>query len=113
MPEIVCYCLQSSVSNRTYIGATVDHHRRIRQHNGVIKGGAKYTSKYRPWDAKILVKGFGTWKEALQFEWRWKHVRHPRKGITPLERRKRCLERLLTWKPWNELEKALVVEFTD
>ncbi len=109
MRDIVCYCLQSSVSKRTYIGATVDHQKRLRQHNGVIKGGARYTTKCRPWESKIVVTGFSTWQEALQFEWRWKHVKYPRKGITPLERRKKCLARLLSWKPWKDREQPLVV----
>jgi predicted GIY-YIG superfamily endonuclease len=35
-----------------YVGSTTDPLRRLRQHNGEISGGAKYTSKFRPWVLK-------------------------------------------------------------
>ena len=38
-----CYFLQSK--NRTYNGYTVDLHRRLRQHNGELAGGAKVTTR--------------------------------------------------------------------
>ena len=101
--EIVCYCLKSAVCNRTYVGASVDIDHRIRQHNGQLTGGAKYTSKNRPWEIKLVVRGFSTWREALQFEWRWKKVRVRYGKMSPLERRKECLRLLMLRKPWNDL----------
>ena len=98
--QYFCYCLKSSVSNRTYVGASVNPEHRLKQHNGFLSGGAKYTKSNRPWELKIVVSGFSTWKEALQFEWRWKKTRVSRKGISPFERREKCLNILLSKKPW-------------
>jgi putative endonuclease len=51
--EYFVYILINTHSNRTYIGLTNNLAKRIRQHNGIIKGGAKYT--------KINKMG-GIWK---------------------------------------------------
>ena len=71
------YCLLST-ANTTYIGATIDLDRRLRQHNKEIKGGAKLTSiqvnKGHSWSRICYVSGFPTWNAALQFEWRWKNL---------------------------------------
>jgi predicted GIY-YIG superfamily endonuclease len=62
------YLLKSEVSNRTYVGYTVNLKKRIRQHNGEIKGGAKKTQKYRPWKLVAWVTGFPYERTALQYE---------------------------------------------
>lgn len=69
MPYFV-YWIRSERSN--YIGATVSLVRRLRQHNGEIKGGAKRT-RNRVWYFYRIISGFRTWREALQFEWAFKH----------------------------------------
>jgi len=70
--------LLESTSGKTYIGATVNMNRRLRQHNKEIKGGARYTSKWvvrgETWKHICHVSGFPTWVDALQFEWKWKHL---------------------------------------
>ena len=59
----------------TYAGVSPDPVRRLRQHNGEISGGAKYTtSKGEGWAHLCLVEGFRTKIEAMQFEWAVKHV---------------------------------------
>ena len=68
-----CYLLYSG--NKTYIGATVDPNRRLRQHNGELVGGARRTSG-AVWKRALYVGGFPDWTAALQFEWSWK--RHGR-----------------------------------
>ncbi|EOD18264.1 hypothetical protein EMIHUDRAFT_447996 [Emiliania huxleyi CCMP1516] len=71
-----CYLLRSlspSARGRTYIGFTVDPQRRLRQHNGEVKGGARKTSRQRPWEMLGFVHGFSDNVSALQFEWAWQH----------------------------------------
>jgi predicted GIY-YIG superfamily endonuclease len=63
------YLLMSN--NHTYIGATCDPDRRLRQHNGSLKGGARATSG-KVWKRILYISGFPTWSEALKFEWKWK-----------------------------------------
>lgn len=79
-----CYILKNSFdphSNRTYNGYTNNPSRRIRQHNGEIKGGAKYTKKYGncSWEIYAIVKGFPDNINALQCEWRIKHPNNRRR----------------------------------
>ena len=72
------YVYLLSYKNKTYVGATVDLDRRLRQHNQELKGGAKYTgrvvSKGGKWKRICYVSGFPTWQAALQFEWKWKNL---------------------------------------
>lgn len=69
-----CYLLQSLKQERqTYIGFTVDPRRRIRQHNGELKMGARKTRKWRPWKMVMCVWGFPNRVAALQFEFAWQH----------------------------------------
>ena len=89
-----------STEGSTYIGATVDLNRRLRQHNKEIKGGAHATgmkvSKGESWTRAAHVAGFPDWQSALQFEWRWKQLSRklPAKML-PLERRMISLKELL------------------
>lgn len=43
------YCLINASRRRTYVGSTNHLERRLRQHNGELVGGAKYTSSKGPW----------------------------------------------------------------
>ena len=89
-----------STNGNTYVGATVDLERRLRQHNKEIKGGAHATSiqvlKGEIWTRASHVSGFPDWQAALQFEWRWKQLSRklPLK-MNPLERRIKALKELL------------------
>ena len=83
----------------TYVGATVNLDRRLRQHNKEIKGGAVATgrkvSQGKTWRRDRYVEGFPDWQACLQFEWRWKQLSRKLKGA-PLERRHKALETLLS-----------------
>ena len=89
-----------SESGATYIGATVDLDRRLRQHNKEIKGGAHATGSKvnngETWVRACHVKNFPDWSAALQFEWRWKQIsRKLSRDLVPLERRLMALKKLL------------------
>lgn len=53
---------------RPYIGCTNNLRRRIRQHNRNISGGAKRTHGGN-WRYILIVSGFVSQRDALQFEW--------------------------------------------
>jgi structure-specific endonuclease subunit SLX1 len=135
-----CYLLRSSVVPRaSYVGFTVHPMRRIRQHNGEIKGGAKQTSrnkrvdgKYlscRPWEMILVVHGFPGKRQALQFEWAWQNPNksrivgpHLNPDATTFKQRKRepraktpsrnitILKLMLSLPPWNNF--GLSVHFS-
>ena len=96
--EWVVYCLVNS-QGATYIGATVDRDRRLRQHNGILKGGAKATSRSPgDWRRHCFVQGFPDNHAALSFEWRWKRLSQKKeyRHLEPLERRLEALQELLS-----------------
>jgi structure-specific endonuclease subunit SLX1 len=92
--------LLHSTDNSTYVGATVDLERRLRQHNKIIKGGAHATSMKvnagQIWERACYVEGFPDWQAAL-FEWRWKQIsRKLSNKLFPLKRRMIALKELLS-----------------
>ncbi len=93
------YCLGTvEKPEKTYVGATIDVDRRLKQHNtGTRAGGARATSQ-RPgeWYRVCYVEGFQTQKQALSFEWHWKHFSR-KETADPLTRRQRGLDKCLAW----------------
>ncbi|SPO06089.1 related to Structure-specific endonuclease subunit SLX1 [Cephalotrichum gorgonifer] len=66
------YILRSTVRPASlYIGSTPNPPRRLKQHNGEVKGGAARTSRgnLRPWEMVAIVSGFPGMLAALKFEW--------------------------------------------
>ncbi len=97
--EYPCVYLLECTDQSTYVGATMDIHRRLRQHNKEIKGGAVATTskvaRGHTWNRVLHVHGFPDWSSALQFEWAFKH--HSRKFLQykPMERRMRGLHMIM------------------
>ncbi len=56
-----------------YVGCTTDPARRLRQHNGEIVGGGKYTAKHRPWLPVALYGPYNGQSEAMKAEYALKH----------------------------------------
>ena len=101
--EYFVYLLESSCKRATYVGATVNLERRLRQHNKELSGGAHATgarvARGITWRRACHVAGFPTWQAALQFEWRFKQLtRRERSDAnqTPLERRTAALQKLMS-----------------
>ena len=59
----------------SYIGMTNDFLRRWKQHNKMLKGGARYTSKREDWTPICIIDGFKSKVEAMQCEWKLKRVK--------------------------------------
>lgn len=79
--------------NKTYIGSTVNINRRIRQHNGIIKGGAKYTRGGK-WEYYcVLIDLNHTKNTALSYEWHLKHIKCNK--YSPKLKRVNALEKYL------------------
>jgi predicted GIY-YIG superfamily endonuclease len=100
MSFFVYLLLSSPGRDSTYVGATVDLDRRLRQHNKEIKGGAHATGikvlQGETWIRAVHVEGFPDWQAALQFEWRWKQLtRKITISVHPLHRRMIALKQLL------------------
>jgi structure-specific endonuclease subunit SLX1 len=105
------YILEHATTKATYVGATVDLDRRLRQHNKEIKGGAHATgARTNEWRRICYATGFPDWSSTLQFEWRLKQLtrnidQYPNPITTadtnsvyigyPMTRRLRALEVLL------------------
>ena len=96
-----CYMLYTE-EGQTYIGATVDPDRRLRQHNKEISGGARATGirveQGLIWKRACYITNIPEWRSALQIEWRWKQIgRTQYKHIkNPIQRRLHSLKKLLS-----------------
>lgn len=65
----------SKLEGLFYVGSTTDVLRRIRQHNGEIVGGGKYTSLHRPWVLRAVYGTYENRSEAFRAEMSLKKLR--------------------------------------
>ena len=97
MNEYLVYVLINTSHNKTYVGITNNPTRRLRQHNGELVGGAKYTTSN---------KGTGEWLfygfiknlekiQSLSIEKRIKIKSKKLKG-SPIDRRIKAIDIILS-----------------
>ncbi len=101
MTDYIVYLLINTSNQYTYLGITNNSERRLRQHNGIIKGGAKYTRMKKGegnWTYHIKISNL-TKSEALSIERTAKNLRRKSIGNTPLEKRLNVLLPLLVKYP--------------
>ena len=80
----VVYVLRSvDDSNYMYCGCTNNIYRRLRQHNGIISGGGKYTSSHRPWKLAALIINIQNKSQALKVEYSIKAKNHKNQTKIP------------------------------
>ena len=94
----VCYFL-SNQTRRSYVGITNCLERRLRQHNGLIKGGARATRGKGPWKVEVLATGFRDKRQCLSFEWFMHHLKPRGAYIGSIARRIKCANTILTTFP--------------
>ena len=99
--DYIVYLLYHTLHNRTYLGITNNKERRIRQHNGELKGGAKYTTAFKgegEWHYYMYISNL-TKSEALSIERTAKNKRRGAKGTSTIDRRLNVLLPLLDTYP--------------
>ena len=88
-------------NNYTYLGITNNSYRRLRQHNGEIKGGAKYTRSFKGegmWIYYLKIKNL-TKSEALSIERTAKNKQKKAKGNKSIDKRLNVLLPILNKYP--------------
>jgi predicted GIY-YIG superfamily endonuclease len=78
-----------SPAGRTYVGVTTDVDRRLRQHNGEVRGGARSTRAGRPWQVGRVLGPVRTRGRALSVEYQVKQLDGRRRLTAPVSLRRR------------------------
>lgn len=92
----VVYVLVNTVHNKTYIGITNNTTRRLRQHNGELVGGAKYTTSNKSkgsWIFYGFIKNLDK-KLSLSLEKKIK-IQSRKMSGTPLDKRTKAINNIL------------------
>lgn len=91
------YLLENSSSGITYLGVTTDKDRRLKQHNGLLKGGAKFTTARKgngEWVLKAYIDNL-TSSTAHSYESKVKKCKSKGNGDTPLERKINLIKKFM------------------
>ncbi|KAG2668782.1 hypothetical protein I3760_14G006300 [Carya illinoinensis] len=57
--------LSTNAPIKTYVGVTTDFNRRLKQHNGELRGGAKASRAGRPWICACIIQGYKDQSEGI------------------------------------------------
>ena len=96
--------------NSTYIGMTNNTTRRLRQHNGIIKGGARATTKKRPYEFCCIVTGFLNKSDAMSYEWNFKYPYGKKHKNYGKEKRMQGIKKVLETKGYQKILTVNVCE---
>lgn len=81
------YCIVCGCGKHSYVGYSVNMRHRLRQHNGELVGGAKYTKSCTDWTPAMIITGFTSKQAAQSFEAAWKHAKSCKGQVPALIRR--------------------------
>jgi predicted GIY-YIG superfamily endonuclease len=91
----IIYILYNTLNNLTYVGMTNNQIRRLRQHNGELVGGAKYTTS---------KKGLGEWN---YYGWIYSDTELIKNRALSIEKKIQIKSRRLTGTPIERRMKAV------
>lgn len=97
METYLVYLLQNTVNGYTYVGMTNNLARRIKQHNGLLVGGAKYTSRNKgsgEWIPYGTINGLSK-IQAFSIEKKIQIRSRKVKGSKPIDRRLEAIKQIL------------------
>lgn len=64
----IVYLLISEIKNISYVGITTNLDKRLKQHNGIINGGAKFTHANRPYKVLYYIDNIENRSDATKIE---------------------------------------------